>query len=749
MPCHINQWQICLSRGMFLLFTDQMKTLFFRARALILGWRLLALPLVVYLPFLAKFPFPPGEASYSDLAITHYPNALFLQSQLLTAHRLPLWSPAILSGYPFAANPLSGIWYLPGWLAVIFPLPAGLNISLVLHLLLGGVGMAQFLSQSGLRKEVSLFGGVAFETMPKIVAHWGAGHLTLLYAVAWTPWLLWAERRSLVLGLEDSGESKGLYRLLQPGVVFAVILLADVRWSFYAGMIWVLFSVYRAFSAPKRLSLQLSLWNAVRHLSIQAILAFLLAAPLLLPLIEYSQLSTRAALTGSEQWIYSLPPQRVLGLLYPDFGGFYEWIIYPGAIVLILGILSLNSLRYVGLSRFFLGLCGLSVLMSLGKYLPQLEWVYHLPGMNLLRVPPRAMFLCGFSLCVLSALSLQEIIGMTLPQFKSGARRLIFALLAFTLALTAIASFTARKLPAEFVWGTIFVLASAGWVFIFSPRLSRRAWLVGVFALLLTDLAPINASLLRYRDAKEVFFEQSGVAAYLSGQSGSFRVYTPSYSIPQQTAARYGLQLANGLDPLQLEKYAHFMGEASGVPREGYSVSLPALDGENPKKSNIGFVPDAEKLGILNVRYVAADYDIDAEALILRAGFGETRVYENLKCRPRAWKEWGETFGWSADVEIIRWSPSEIQLTAQGPGRIVLSEIDYPGWVAKIDDQKASIEPYNNLLRSVQLPAGQHQVTFTFRPLTVYLGLAGSILALALLVGKAIFESLKSQAKPV
>ncbi|HEX2980540.1 MAG TPA: hypothetical protein VHO48_09775, partial [Anaerolineaceae bacterium] len=90
------------------------------------GW-VLALPLVMLLPFLGQFAYP-IHSSFSDLAISHYPNAVFLRRSILVYGQIPLWSGSILSGYPFAANPLSGLWYPPGWLALLFPLPFGLNL---------------------------------------------------------------------------------------------------------------------------------------------------------------------------------------------------------------------------------------------------------------------------------------------------------------------------------------------------------------------------------------------------------------------------------------------------------------------------------------------------------------------------------------------------------------------------------------------------------------------------------------------
>ena len=157
-------------------------------------WVLL-IPLLLFLPGLGAFPYPAAEAQFSDITVAHYPYAIYLRHSLLVDHHLPLWSQLILSGSPLAANPLSGISYPPGWLALLFPLPLGFNVLVILHMLLGGVGMYQLLRSEGLEHPEALLAALGFEALPKLFAHYGAGHLTLLYAIPWTPWLLWACRR--------------------------------------------------------------------------------------------------------------------------------------------------------------------------------------------------------------------------------------------------------------------------------------------------------------------------------------------------------------------------------------------------------------------------------------------------------------------------------------------------------------------------------------------------------------------------
>jgi hypothetical protein len=103
------------------------------ARQYWLAGALILIPLLVILPQLNTFAYPPHPGAFSDLAVTHYPNAYFMQRELVAHRSVPLWSPLIMSGYPFAANPLSGLMYPPGWLALLLPLPAGMNLIAALH----------------------------------------------------------------------------------------------------------------------------------------------------------------------------------------------------------------------------------------------------------------------------------------------------------------------------------------------------------------------------------------------------------------------------------------------------------------------------------------------------------------------------------------------------------------------------------------------------------------------------------------
>jgi len=722
------------------------------------------LPLLLFLPGLNGFPYPSPDAPYSDLLISHYPNALYLKRAISEWGVIPLWSPSILSGYPFAANPLSGLWYPLGWLALIFPLPLGFNLLVMAHLLLGGLGLYRLLRLEGLSHEAALFGALAFESLPKLFAQYGAGHLTLVYAISWTPWLLVLQGASCRLQVTGYKLQVTSYRLqvqrvswLQPGVILGLIFLADPRWAPYAGLLWLVYAIahrhtvgsvksdqegqslnpstgLRASLQPPTSNLQSPISNIQSPIS-NLIISALLAAPLALPLLEYTRLSTRSALAAEDVLSHSLPPARLLGLIFPDFGGYHEWMVYPGGVVLVL----LFAALLAGIRRkqvgFWLIVFILSSLFALGSNLPLLPALARIPGFDLLRVPARALFLTGLAGAILASYGLDALIAGMMTGKRTialGLTGLAAFCALFALSVGALTGLWARN----FLWGAGAILVGSLWVLVMPRgRVPRQIWLVGLFGLALFDWGAVNTSVLSFRPKALASSEREVLGEYLAEQPGDFRVYSPSYSLPQDVAAFYGLELADGVDPMQLAAYAGFMDRATGVPRDGYSVTLPPFSGGNPGADNAAYRPDPVLLGLLNVGYVVAAYELPVEGLVLREKFESAWVYENTQVLPRAWVQpVDEDIG--ADVtpaEMLDWGPNEITLRAEGPGLLVLSEFAYPGWRVSVDGERAEMEAPLGLLRGVQIASSEHRVIFSYRPVSVYLGLGCFVLGIVLL----------------
>jgi len=695
-------------------------------------WPLL-LPLLLFLPGLADFPYPSLDAAFSDVTITHYPNAVYLKRAIAEFGTIPLWSPTILSGYPFAANPLSGLWYLPGWFALVFPLPLGFNILAALHILWGGVGMYYLLGSEGLSHRSRLLGALAFEMMPKVIAHYGAGHLTLTYAVPWTPWLLFAA--------QVTGFKQGLRKwLLNPGVILAIIFLADPRWAIFSGLVWISYYAYSHIMSLNSLPSTFSrprMSSNILHLFSQTAIALLLSSPLLIPLLEFTKLSTRADLSTGEVFGFSLPPAKLLGLIVPDFGGPHEWILYPGGAVLVLGLVAILEPNRSKQKRYWIILTPLTLLFALGSNLPLLLMLGKVPGFNLLRVPPRALFLTGMAVAVLAGHGGEILLNSVKIQNRHLINLGMAALLFTSVILTSGFAILTKEVPINMVWGSAVILVTliSAWG-IMAFRIPKDYWYLIILSLGILDLGLMNSSVLSFRPRIDVLMEQHSVSEYFENRTSIYRLYSPSYSLPQHIAADRSLELADGVDPLQLSEYTGFMDAAAGVPRNGYSVTVPPFYEGQPSIDNATFLPDPALLGLLNVRYVVSEFDLSINELNFQEKIGETRIYENLRALPRAWVQPTGDDGEISihPVEKLDWSPNRIGIIAKGPGMLVLSEIAYPGWLVSVDGESGSAVKVYNILRGVQLDSGRHEIVFSFHPFSVYLGIAGFILGIGLLI---------------
>lgn len=70
------------------------------------------------------------------------------------------------------------------------------------------------------------------------------------------------------------------------------------------------------------------------------------------------------------------------------------------------------------------------------------------------------------------------------------------------------------------------------------------------------------------------------------------------------------------------------------------------------------------------------------------------------------------------DIHITAYAPNELHYKSNRSqdGLAVFSEIYYPGWTCRIDGKKVDIRRANYILRAVEVPAGEHEIVFSFHP---------------------------------
>ncbi|MEW6577633.1 MAG: hypothetical protein AB1435_00400, partial [Chloroflexota bacterium] len=627
-----------------------------------------------------SLPFPP-EAAFSDAVTTHWPNALSLRRAVLDEGALPLWQPGIFSGTPFAANPLSKVWYPPQWLALLLPPALHLNVLTWLHLTLAGLGVWTWGRATGLARGPAALAGAGYALAPRLIAAVGAGHLDLVYAAAWVPWLLWAVERTL----RADGRGRAALAL---GAFAALCLLADVRLSAYAFALTGAYALWRWWALPpipgpslskgeERVTARRGRARAAMRLLAAGLLAAGLSAIQWVPLLLWRSDLSRAQITAGDAALHSLKAGNWIGLLIGDHGGAWETLVYPGVSVLALALAALllrpRALAFWGVALLVIAAYAMGenfvLWPALVEIVPPLRWW---------RVPARIWFLAALILPYLAAWGAQLLI--TQPPDRRAARLIVVGALGGGLTCGL---FSTLALTADLGWGTALgTLALPLTALIMLLALARalppRALLAAFALVVLADLLWIGGSLVEGRSEREWLDPYRPLAEHLQ-EAGAVRVYSPTYSLPQQAAAYWGIAQFDGVDPFQMRAYVDAAEAATGVRAEGYSVTIPAFAAEGEDQTELETLATvncdaplrADLLGAWLVTHVVAACPLAVEGLILEAQVGDAYIYRNT---------------YAPDADLTWDGPNRVTVTLRAPYARPLYAVANGRWRGAPDD---------------------------------------------------------------
>jgi len=545
-------------------------------------------------------PYTPG-ARFSDASTSHWGAALFLQRSVMRDHEFPFWRDTILGGQPFAANPLNKTAYPLQWLALILPPALHINVMIALHLLIAGVGMWLLMRSLGLGVWSAGVSVIAYVLSPRMVAHTGAGHIDIVYAMAWLPCVLWAIRRAA------QGSQRGLWAT---GVFAGLMFLADIRLSLFGLALAAAYGVVEVFRTPTNAVIvgtrhalssldppqllpihiginQLDEGKRTKHtaplqqkfgrilrFTFPAILFLVISSAVIVPLALWSPRLTRSALTPADAGVFSLQPAYLLGAVIPQNHGNVEVLTYLGIAPFILAVIGAVTARRRAL--FWLIAALIAVLYALGSN--------------------------GFLWNILTQ------IAPILLWFRVPSR----AWLIVVLVIALLAGYGAEKLKA--------------------PPLRLAAILI-----IALELALTGRSWLEWRgDDYWLSASQRAIAERLIAD-GVDSVYSPTYSLEQQVAEWYEIKLFYGVDPFQLRDNIKGIHRVGGIEYDGYSVVQPPLIGaigDDFSQANRGASLDVEQwLVFYNISHVVAAYPIEHPGLRLIDTIDGIYIYVNQNYR--------------------------------------------------------------------------------------------------------------------
>jgi hypothetical protein len=506
-----------------------------------------------------------------------------------------------------------------------------------------------------------------------------------------------------------------------------------------------------------------------------------LAALLLLPAYQMSQYTPRAELPYEEAAQYSLHPVQLVGLLIPNYFGrdpalhWGPWerveTGYIGLMTLMLALI--GAFIYKGrLKSFFVILAGVALLLALGGHSLLHGWLYAVvPGFDQLRAPARFILLLDFSLAVLAALGLNQLLRPLDDRARAILSRLLKPLTWGLGGLIVVAApfsylallITQDRNPAIFnraagaVTGValfaLFTIASLIVLHLINTQWLRakKAGLV-VIGIIMLDLFTLGSNVDVGHTDPVAGFDHPEARAFLQSDPGLYRieVATDIWHLWQpNTALITGLDDVWGLyNPLTLADTTLYWSGASprssgrynflgvkyiiaskaGAPADGDIV--PVFDGDPqiniylnqaalPRALFVGravIVPDHDAAW----QSIRADAFDPATTVILESG-------QPLDTEPDS-----ALSILSYDLHIIT-----IEVETDQPGYLVVPDAYYPGWAATIDGQPTPIHRANYAFRAVYVPAGEHTVQFVFDPLIWKVGVSLSGVTLLVLVGWA------------
>ncbi len=736
------------------------------------GFTLLAaaLPLLLFLPalFQPSRLIYPSWSIYSDLTLIHWPKVALIRDSLAQGAGYPLWSPYGLSGQPLAANQLAMLFYPPALLLLAGPLAWSFSMFFALHLAWASIGTYWLVRSLDRRPESALLAAVIFSLSGKLAAHMAIGHASLVAGWAWTPWAfaflhLALSRRSTVFAVLT-------------GVALAVQVTTHTYALVYTAYGLVLYSVLYFVLSPGAVASRVRAGlRLAPHLVLIPLVAVLLGSAQLLPLLEMAPHSNRA-LTLAEATFFSLTPAQTLtGILFPTPNVGHEWIIYPGLLTLgfAAGAWWVRKERIV---IIFTALTVLGTLLALGEHTFLYRLAYEfVPGLHWMRTPARLWFFVTLGLSVLAAYGFEAWQRVWKRPNLRLIRLLLVAAIGFSLVMS-LGVMLGLGQTTRGAWGLALFGTLSGVLLLWATfRRPGPLFLWLALLLIAADLLSFGYSLLRLEPESEVAAQGRDAAQWLAAQDQPFRVYSPSYSLPQTAASNADLEQIDGVEPVHLTGYDRFMALAGGYGDGPFSVTIPPFpDAVSPEVAHRDAQPNLRLLGLLNGRYLAAAFPLDQAGLALQQQGKDTWLYENELALPRAYvvhqteavtndQAW-EQIG-SLDVaglalvegehrlngaaepspaRIVEQTPNHLVVETEldAPGLLVLSEMWYPGWEARDNGQQMPILRTNAILRGVFLDAGRHTIEFDYDPWTVKVGwlLAGATtlaLVAALIVGLA------------
>jgi len=462
--------------------------------------------------------------------------------------------------------------------------------------------------------------------------------------------------------------------------------------------------------------------------------------------------------------------------------------VYIGAIVVFLFIFGLFVIK--GPVKWaLLAVTALSIALAMGNnFLPLSNFFLdYFPGYNKFRTVSMILYIAEITMPLLAFMALKEVYEGTLSkkQFTdalkwslgiAGGLSLFFLLFGgalFNFSGSVDSQLTASGWPsdllnlfkddrksmlkADSLRSLIYILLSAGALYAFFIKKLKPYYFIAILGLLiLADMWVVNK---RYMNNKQ-FVSDIQVEKPFTPTSADLQI------LKDPTLDYRVLNVSNGLDAAFNDASTSYFHKSLGGYHGAKMRRYQDLIDEHISRGNMAV------LNMLNTRYIIQQGEKGPVAQFNPQALGNVWFIDSIQIVPNAdaeiaalngfnptrkaivdkrFKQYLEGLSTSNDttgtIGLIDYAPNRLvyKSDANSPKVAVFSEIYYPkGWTVSVDGKEQDYFRANYVLRAMVIPAGKHEIVFTFKPHMYDVGkgidLASSLLILLVFFGWIGFE---------
>lgn len=681
------------------------------------------------LMFLALFyPLMRGNVYQgSDLAAYHLPTRTFYHTCLQEGLQ-PYWWPAQFCGYYLHAEGQVGMFHPLHWLLYRFlPLDWAFNLEFASGYLLLYAGMIALIRRWRLPWFAAIFGANLMTFSGFTLIHFV--HLQAITIIGHLPWVLLALDVLLRSGIPRARCRAWLALTV---LTASQLLLGYPQYALFNSMALGLYALAHLGQSRSIQRIALA--------TLGLLVGLLIAGVQVVPTLDLLQDVQRS--DASEFWRDgSLHPLNLLQLAGPYFfenriaygvPGL-EYCLYTGTVPLLLALLIFFCSRGAGaelrLIRLFGSQAILMLVLALGEYGGLYSLLTQLPVLGSFRCAARHIVLIHFALAVLASLGITHLVQAPPGRTTVRAANRLSITSAALGAMALLAAIGVRYLgnvdmrdaitpvwpwlilgPLMLVLGSLLIRTTLRW-----PR-------VGVLLIMLFATADIAGyalpQLWHHKPQSSPLSELTEALQREFPKDPSFVPHTPEFRA-------HGNWRAARLAPLGLPNYLGYVGLPPAWTLDPDADSTKRTAGVRWEKRPLS----------------AGDWTVHENALprarlVTRAvqSNNARQAIENIDPSTTALVDQPHNLpgGSAGTVVWIRSAPGDValQTSTETEQLLVFAERYHPGWRASVDGQRVPVlRVYGDFMGAV-VPAGGHTVHFSFRPLSMRIGMGISVAGL-------------------